>query len=775
MSLEIANRIIFEMNLRKPQAESLLKFHRLLQLSNVNLANNTQSEIRRAFRIGELSFPDQYARLTFALATGVGKTRLMGALIAYLFLTGQSRNFVLMAPSSTIYDKLKREAVPTHPKYLFGGLTGFPLPEVYHAENAETCRFEQQTLWDRPRLFIFTPSQIRPRSGSEAERRLRRENEIWGQSFVGHLSNLSDLVICLDEGHRYGGESWSQAVSDLNPKLVLEMTATPSTQETILHCYDLREALKDGKYIKNVVCYADQRPAFIVDDWEWDKHTLKEALLRHFVKKSALEAYHANHPNDPRVKPLTLIACRSVEHAQQVEEWLQSNECFGGRFRGKVLRIDNTQPKEEIVRLLEVEKVDNPTEIVVNVGMLREGWDVMNVYVIVPLRAMVSETLAAQTIGRGLRLPFGRRVGDDEVDTLDVLAFGKETVQEVIEAAKQIGVNFRQRNEAESSERVERKVAPLQPLTITIPNIALKVVKPPTLKSFSVKRHVDIDPNAQPKITKIELATGEIFSVDALPIDIPDIPRHMALRLVWHFNELGTDEDIHEATRIFREYFGDIGCTDNNTIGSVVRKWGAEIFQDVVQQVNLWLKSTVEMRYELIEGKGGEVFQFDEVTYSIPAVDGVVSKDKVDPKRHRQTHLVSGWQRSLYPEVKFDTEQELIVMKILDATNNILWIRNPVQQFAIITMLGQHYPDFVVIELKSSRIFLLEIKNIQELSDPNSDAYRKGKAATKWCILASEYSDWKWEYIAIPHNLVTQCTTWEDLKSKRFIFIEADL
>lgn len=56
-------------------------------------------------------------------------------------------------------------------------------------------------------------------------------------------------------------------------------------------------------------------------------------------------------------------------------------------------------------RLLAVEGVDEPTEIVIHVHMLKAGWDVTNIYIIVPLRATNASTLIEQSIERGLRLP----------------------------------------------------------------------------------------------------------------------------------------------------------------------------------------------------------------------------------------------------------------------------------------------------------------------------------------------------------------------------------
>lgn len=75
--------------------------------------------------------------------------------------------------------------------------------------------------------------------------------------------------------------------------------------------------------------------------------------------------------------------------------------------------------------LLSLEKPDNKIEIVIHVNMLKEGWDVTNLYTIVPLRASASETLTEQTIGRGLRLPYGERTSIDEVDRLSIVSHDK--------------------------------------------------------------------------------------------------------------------------------------------------------------------------------------------------------------------------------------------------------------------------------------------------------------------------------------------------------------
>ena len=64
---------------------------------------------------------------------------------------------------------------------------------------------------------------------------------------------------------------------------------------------------------------------------------------------------------------------------------------------------------------------------------LKEGWDVNNLFTIIPLNAAKSDILAMQTIGRGLRLPFGQATGNEDIDTLDIVAHDhyRELVDEI--------------------------------------------------------------------------------------------------------------------------------------------------------------------------------------------------------------------------------------------------------------------------------------------------------------------------------------------------------
>ena len=163
---------------------------------------------------------------------------------------------------------------------------------------------------------------------------------------------------------------------------------------------------------------------------------IRDGLTQHEHRKAVLRQYCDEH-GLPYVKPIVLIACKDTNHAKDIRSLIDSDGFLNGRYKGKVIEIHSNmkgEETEENVRLLlSIEKAENPIEIVLHVYKLKEGWDVNNLFTIIPLNAAKSDILAMQTIGRGLRLPFGFITGDEDIDTLDIVAHEhyRELVDEI--------------------------------------------------------------------------------------------------------------------------------------------------------------------------------------------------------------------------------------------------------------------------------------------------------------------------------------------------------
>lgn len=448
------DKIKWAMSLRDPQYEALKCFDNISSKIEYKTASKSEAEkaasenCQEPHKIvvdKEFDFPS----FCFDMTTGIGKTRLMGACIYYLYKTKGYKHFFILCPGNTIYDKMRRETVPGHPKYMFKGLEAeMGRPKVYDGENylSYPVRYVQNELQiektSEIQLFIFNISKIFTRG--DLEFKFHKFNENLGGSFADVLRSFDDLVFCMDEAHRYYAPASKTAINYLNPVLGLEFTATPkSTNKNIIFHYGLEEGA--GKFLKIPVVMGRTNTAGYSED-DIEEMKLKDGIKLHERRKAIVYKYCINNGLE-QVKPIVLVACKDTTHAKKIKEKIDSDAFFGGRYVGKVIEIDSStrgeETEENIQKLLTIEQNTNPVEIVLHVYKLKEGWDVNNLFTIIPLNAAKSDILALQTIGRGLRLPFGEITHVEEIDTLDIVAH--DHYREIIDDIKDNPV-FKKRN-----------------------------------------------------------------------------------------------------------------------------------------------------------------------------------------------------------------------------------------------------------------------------------------------------------------------------------------
>lgn len=157
------------------------------------------------------------------------------------------------------------------------------------------------------------------------------------------------------------------------------------------------------------------------DDRRDDETKLADGTHLLELKRAVVDRYVALEGGST-VNPVTLVLAPNIAKAEGVGAFIDRDSFAGGRYRGKILTVHSDQGEGALADLDKVEDPESPVRVIVAVGMLKEGWDVRNVYVIVSLRASVSEILTEQTLGRGLRLPFGAYIGIEMLDTLEVVA-----------------------------------------------------------------------------------------------------------------------------------------------------------------------------------------------------------------------------------------------------------------------------------------------------------------------------------------------------------------
>jgi type III restriction enzyme len=430
----IVNAISARLSLRKPQRDSLEILARVLELNSpkksedlVSALNNIQSEFPKV-----LDFDRDFVSLCFALATGVGKTRLMGAFISLLYSQYNVRNFFVLAPNLTIYNKLITDFSPASTKYVLHGLQEFANnpPRVITGDNYNSGLNVSAYSLNRDEITIniFNIAKI-----SRELTKIKSLCEYIGESYFNYLKNLDDLVMIMDESHRYRASAGFKAVNELKPLIGLELTATPQIETTkkperfknIIYDYPLANAIADGFVKEPAVATREDFDPKNYGDEELELLKIEDGIRVHEDTKIELETYARNH-NLNIVKPFILIVAKDTTHANKIVDLIKREDFFNGKYKDKVITVHSNQRGEEsdenIARLLAVEDPLELTEIVVHVDKLKEGWDVTNLYTIVPLRTANSTTLVEQSIGRGLRLPYGKRVNEAKVDRLTIIA-----------------------------------------------------------------------------------------------------------------------------------------------------------------------------------------------------------------------------------------------------------------------------------------------------------------------------------------------------------------
>ena len=859
MTDRIVNTIAGRLSLREPQRMSLELLSRITEL----VKPSKETDPVAALKIIQSEFPQvtgfdrDFVSLCFALATGVGKTRLMGAFISYLHLAHKVNHFFVLAPNLTIYNKLIADFTPGTPKYVFKGIAEFvqDAPQVITGDNYERADVARSGVLIEGgiQINIFNISKINSEVRGGKSPRIKRLSEYIGESYFEYLAALPDLVLLMDESHRYRASAGVKAINELKPILGLELTATPFIEtgtkqiafQNILYHYPLAKAMEDGFVKEPAVVTQKNFRADQVSPESLEKIKLEDGIRVHENTKVHLETW-ARQNDKPIVKPFMLVVARDTNHADQLQKFMEGADFFSGRYAGKVIQVHSNQSGEEkeenVQRLLAVESPDEPTEIVVHVNMLKEGWDVTNLYTIVPLRAANARTLVEQSLGRGLRLPYGKRTGDQAVDTLHIIAH--DSFQAIIDEANRGDsvLKFRaielepskageQLKTVITSSKVEDSLKQGSSAEQKMKGLIYDVIaerkglrSSQDLNKPEVKAIIAAEARARFGDGQAELeGMGEISDTQALvdsvvktvvegTIDIPRIivlPREgtvvsfelftldvrsihyqpVARDLLMQFlrtNEQRTlsfaksgaveerledylvrglidepDIDYDEHADLLYDLAGQVVThltsylADEGEVQNVLQYHQNDLVAFIAAQMRAH-RSVSDTGFEVKVSRG-----FTPLKKSANLVEeGLESMDyrRSDFDRSKIGRILfTGYQRCLYPAVKFDSDTERRFSAILERDSE-KWFKPARGQFQIIYQDGQQHSEYVpdFVAENDTTIYMAETKARNELDDPTVLA--KKKAAEEWCGHATEFNRSlgrkPWRYLLVPHDQV---------------------
>lgn len=662
----IANNIKQRLSLREPLQDALDIVAKLADELEMKKEVNLVEELEKV----KSQFPTctdferEFPSIAFSIATGVGKTRLMGAIIAYLYLKKGIKNFFVLAPNLTIYDKLIEDfGNPAYHKYVFNGIAEFVhnRPVIITGDNyAQQGSLYQDT---EIRINVFNISKFNSdnrgttQGGVSLAPKIKRLSEYLGQSYWDYLSGLNDLVILMDEAHRYHADASKNAINELKPILGIELTATPFDEKgkqfkNVVYEYSLAQALADGKYVKNpAIATRKNFQKGSLSDREVEIIKLEDAISIHQDTKNELEIYSKN--NEVKlVKPFILVVCKDIAHAKEIYELINSDTFYDGQYKGKVLQIDSSTKKEEDIekQFISLESPDNEIEIVIHVNMLKEGWDVTNLYTIVPLRAANAGVLVEQTIGRGLRLPYeGKRTGEDKIDKLTVVAH--ENFNAVIEAAQ---------NPNSVLNKMSFVEIPEEDL-----NTKTQVVtsKPVTEQNFE-KEQEKVN-----TITNVEQKQKAQNTLDAKKAIINVLPDFSSLPEVRRVEDLNKEE---VKRKVIRQVEQDLSKGQQNLFKEQILQEAETVYEKLVTE---YKKNIIEIpRMDLVQGETRaefKSFDLDVTGFNFQALEQEIIrmglKDKqVETLKAKSSGSYGNPIKLIvaelidYPEIDYDENAELL-------------------------------------------------------------------------------------------------------------------
>lgn len=396
--------------------------------SDFNLREPNREALKAAVARLESGDFDPQTPQILNLATGAGKTYVMAALIEYLRHQGHYTVMVI-TPSTVVQNKTVDDFTRGSKRYL----GGFRIPphvitpgDVHHLRtNMDRMSGGQARASD---IYVFNVQQLYPpkeggknvATGVEGARRKTWKFQEASGVLGERLAKMDDLVVIIDEAHLFGdsAEIYQSAFKALLPAATFGLTASASKDDDIIFEYPLYQALADGYVKQPVLVY---RNGGYGSDSPGEGRQLQDALSLLRRKEEAYEGWRLTHPDGKQTKPLLFVVCQNVNHATEIAERLRQPDYFDSPEA--VLQVDSKHTDSATQSMLRYLDSDHsPVRCIVSVNKLREGWDTKRIAVMCTLRAMGSEILTQQVMGRGLRLPFGSLTGEATIDELDILS-----------------------------------------------------------------------------------------------------------------------------------------------------------------------------------------------------------------------------------------------------------------------------------------------------------------------------------------------------------------
>ena len=723
---------------------------------------------------------DEFARYCTKMATGSGKTKVMSLAIVWQYFNAVRENeddyaktFLIIAPNVIVYERLKSD---------FEGGRIFRLDPLIPRELKISWEFDCIMRGDAERapadgmLFLTNIQQLydrteRQKDDDEPEIMtevlgLRPKDDLNSDlaGFIEMLAKRAGQILVLnDEAHHTHDEEneWNKVIRRLHTSLPLaaqlDFSATPRFTRGalfpwVISDYPIKQAILD-----NVV----KRPVKGVADFEEARSDVASVRYRVYLT-AGVERWREYREQLAKMekKPVLFIMLNTTEEAEDVGDWLRKTypSEFGGKDRALVIHTDKTgqisKKDLDVARKLarEVDSLDCPTNAIVSVLMLREGWDVQNVTVVVGLRpyTAAANILPEQAIGRGLRLMFRGKTYSERVDIIGNKAFlafvdDLEKLEDVKLDTFEIGKDKLKiiAIEPQMPEKAAYDVSlpRLSPILVRKKTLAEEIE---TLEVMSFRFSPDPLPRkpTDADIKKFQYQAFDIITMEKLfereyaikeaqrPDEIVSYYAKViagSLKLPSQFSALAPKVwDFFEQ----RAFGGKVDLSSSAIIQAMNHRIASYVVLDVFAKA---LKDKIVEQVEpTIEGENRQLSSMEPFAFSRKVLEA---------------------RKCIFNLVPCDNDFEYEFAKFLESAKDVVAFSKLPQQFGFSieytdnnANLRYYYPDFVV-KTDTEEMWLVETKGQESL-----EVAYKDRAAQMWCENATILTGQQWRYVKVPQK-----------------------
>ncbi|HLF27834.1 MAG TPA: DEAD/DEAH box helicase family protein [Anaerolineae bacterium] len=723
---------------------------------------------------------DDFARYCIKMATGSGKTKILSLAMAWQYFnaTAEGRDdyaktFMLLAPNVIVFERLQFDfangrifrtdpIIPPELRiywdfdcYMRGD------GERAHSQGALYLTNVQQ-FYTRPPADDDEPDIMTAVLGPKPP-----AQQMAVEDFDKRIIARREPVMILnDEAHHTHDEEseWNRCIRNLakalnpSPGLIaqLDFTATPRYSKGALftwtvYDYPLKQAIIDGivKHpVKGIATGIQEAKSDIAS-------TRYKAYLTAGVERWREYREQLTPLNK---KPVLFVMMNDTDAADDVGDYLQRK--YPTEFSGNKLLIIHTDRSGEVSKKdldkarkasREVDDPDSPINAIISVLMLREGWDVQNVTVVVGLRPYTAKAniLPEQTIGRGLRRMF-REVATDYVERVDVI--GNKAFIEFVD-------------QLEKDEDIALETFQVGKDKLTIVTIApdpAKLDKDITLPSLS------------PILSRKRTLAEEIAGLDVAAMSCPVLPRKESDATAKTFRYEGYDI-LTLQKLIERDYTLPEAQTAEEVIGYYAKRIAQEVklpsqFAALAPKVREFLESRafgepVDLVDPVIlRAINSNVAQYVTVQTFLKALRPLVVQE-LEPQLLNAGRKLSEtppfpYSRPTLPAAKTvfnlvpcGNEFEKAFAKFLQDAPDVERFAKLPEQFGFAieytdsnNNLRYYEPDFVAV-LSEGKHYLVETKGREDVDVANKD-----RAAMLWAENATRLTSANWQYIKVPQK-----------------------